>query len=167
MTQNLMDTLILDESLAAFLQGPVFINIAACTAARVPTLMRGYGCQVSADRRSVTVFVSAAHSASWLLTFTPQTVLAVAFCLGRTHETFQLKGAGTCISPISGNDRHFISCYLRDIRKELLVLGYSASYSEAAISDGHGELLAVTFCPSAVFNQTPGVSAGQRLVPQP
>jgi len=53
---------LLDAAQAAFLGGPVAINVASHDAARVPSIARAFGCRVSDDRREVVVFLSQPRS---------------------------------------------------------------------------------------------------------
>ena len=54
---NQPDAPLLDEARADFITHHVAMNVASCSAARVPSVVRAHGCRVSANRRRVTVFV--------------------------------------------------------------------------------------------------------------
>ncbi len=111
MTGNQPDTPLLDEARAVFITHRVAMNVASCSAARVPSLVRAHGCRISADRRRVTVFVSVPRAATVLADLRAGGAIAVVFSLPRTHETIQLKGAQASIVPLEGGDRELMKTY--------------------------------------------------------
>jgi hypothetical protein len=161
------DGTLLDQTHAAFLGGPVAINVASCDAKRTPSVARGYGCRISGDRRRVTVFLSVPQAEPLLRDLRAGRAIAVVFTRPKTHQTIQLKGNDATIAPLGGGDRAIMSAYAAAFRAELGAIGFKDRFSSAIVSGASGETVAVTFTPNAAFVQTPGPTAGQRLEPKP
>jgi hypothetical protein len=161
------DTPILDEARAAFISQGVAMNVASCSAARVPSLARAYGCRVSGDRRQVTVFVPVPFAAALLEDIRAGSGIAVVFTLPRSHETLQLKGLKADITPLNAGDPVRVKVYSSAFVEEIHSLGYTKAFALALASGAHEELVGLTFEPAAAFVQTPGPNAGQRLGANP
>ena len=154
---------LLDAEHAAFIQTGVSVVVAARDTGNVPRLARALGCRVSDDRRRVTVYLGAFQAAALLAAIRAEGAIAVAFNLPSTHRAFQLKGtdATACRSttptsrtpgatstpspPTSG-------CSATRTRTDVRCCGSIRPSSPA-----------VTFTPTAAFEQTPGPRAGVPL----
>jgi hypothetical protein len=167
MPRRKSDPPLLDATRAAFLGGPVAINLASHDAAQVPSIARAFGCKVSADRREVVVFLSQRRSQAILRDLAAGAPIAVVFSRPRTHETLQLKGARGRILPLGPGDREIMRACGAAFSAEIIALGHSESFSHALMAPADDEAVAVAFTPEAVFEQTPGPRAGMRLEPKP
>jgi hypothetical protein len=154
---------LLDAEHAAFMQRRVSILLGSCSAEGVPSLARAYGCRVSPDRRSVTVFLAVPQSEALLRDLRAGGTVAVVFSRPSTHETLQLKGSVQRISPVEADDRPVMRAYARSFAEEVAPLGFDEAFQNAIMAPVEDEALAVTFVPAAAFVQTPGPSAGQPL----
>ena len=157
---------LLNEQQAAFLGGPVAVNLASHDVALVPSLSRAYGCRVSADRREVTVFVSKPRSETILCDLAAGAQIAVVFSRPKTHETLQIKGACARIQPLEPGDREIMLASSVAFSTEIIALGYSENFSHALMTPATDEAVGIVFLPVAVFEQTPGPKAGMRLDPR-
>jgi hypothetical protein len=153
----------LDEEHAAFVQGAV--SVVVCTRGEdlVPDVVRGCGCRVSPDRRRVTVLVDAARAGSVLENIAGNGQIAVVFSRPSTHRTIQLKGTDAKLARVSGADRVLAERHLQAWSEDMQTIGYTREFSRAAHGDQWNGITAITFTPSAAFEQTPGPAAGQRL----
>ena len=158
---------ILDEAQAAFIAGPVSINVASCSSERVPSVVRAHGCRVSDDLSHVTVFVSTRRAEAVLRDVRAGGAIAVVFSLPHTHETLQLKGTNASIVPLEAGDAQLIKQYAEGFINEVRGLGHTLSLAGAVMSSVNEDSLGLLFAPSAAFLQTPGPRAGQRLEPKP
>jgi len=154
---------LLDEAHAAFLQQEVAINLASCDGQHRPSLARGCGCRVSADRRAVTVFVPATMAHDLLRDVRAGGPLAVVFTLPRTHQALQLKGQGAAVVPLADGDRELMRAAARAFSGELKGLGYREPFATTNLLLAEGEAVGLHFEPSAAFVQTPGPKAGTPL----
>lgn len=157
------DTVLLDATRADFLTHHVSILVGSCSADCVPSVARAYGCRVAPDRRAVTVFLSVAQSQQVLRDLRAGGGIAVVFSRPRTHETVQLKGERPLITPLADGDREAMRAYGRSFGEEVGAIGFGESFQHAIMSGVEDEAVAVSFTPSAAFEQTPGPSAGRPL----
>lgn len=155
-------TPLLDEARAAFVQRHTSISVAARDAQLRPAVARAYGCRVAADRRQMTVFLCAVHAGAVLQCLRQHGEIAVAVARPHTHETVQLKGPVTNIAAVSAADREAMLAYRESFVEELASLGYTAEFVRGMFPGGD-DCYAVTFAPTALFDQTPGPQAGRKL----
>jgi hypothetical protein len=167
MPESSSDSPVLDKPHAAFLGGPVAINVASCDAKRMPSVARGYGCRVSSDRRRITVFLAVPQAGPLLRDLRAGRPVAVVFTRPKTHQTIQLKGTDAKIAPLGRGDRAIMARYAEAFAAELGAIGFKDQFSAAITSGASEEAVGVTFVPSAAFVQTPGPTAGQPLEPKP
>jgi hypothetical protein len=166
-TGNQSGAPLLDEARAVFITQRVAMNVASCSAGRVPSLVRAHGCRVSADRRRVTLFVSVPRATAVLADLRAGGAIAVVFSLPRTHETIQMKGARASIVPLEDGDATLMKTYVESFVDELCRLGYREPFVRAMMSSADEESVGVMFEPTAAFVQTPGPNAGSRLERKP
>jgi hypothetical protein len=153
----------LDTEHAAFIQGGVSIVAAARSADHETAVSRAVGCRVSADRRQVTILLSAAQSAALLADVRANGIIAVVYSQPRKHLAIQLKGVDAVVAPLAPDDPHLIAAYRKNITEQVAPMGYNDAFVQAVMSVVPGDVVAVTFTPSAAFLQTPGPKAGTRL----
>lgn len=158
---------LLDETRAEFLTHHVSILVGSCSVMGLPSVVRAYGCRVAPDRRSITVFLSVAQSQAVLGDLRAGGGVAVVFSRPTTHATLQLKGARAHIVPLEAGDRHLMRIYGQSFRDEIGVIGFHDPFSSTIMSGTEADAVAVTFAPTAAFEQTPGPSAGQPLSAPP
>jgi hypothetical protein len=140
---------LLDAAQAAFLAGPVAINVASHDGARVPSVARAFGCRVSDDLREVVVFLSQKRSRSILDDLAAGAPIAAV------------------IRRLAEGDREIMLACGAAFCAEIMALGYSESFSHALMAPTADEGIGIAFTPVAVFEQTPGPKAGMRLEPKP
>lgn len=163
MSENQPIAPLLDEERAAFIIHRVAMNVASCSAARVPSLVRAHGCRVSADRRQVTVFVPVLRAAGVLADLRAGGAIAAVFTLPRTHETLQLKGLKAEIIPLDADDHARIKAYADSFFDEIRGVGFKEPFARWIVSGLDEEHVGLLFEPTAAFVQTPGPNAGQPL----
>jgi hypothetical protein len=154
---------LLDQGLAAFVQTGVAIYVAARGAGNVPALARASGCRVAADRRSVTVLLDAAKSEALLEGVRGSSAIAVVFSWPPTHRTIQLKGTDAVAVAATDEDRAVAARWADDFIAAIVSLGYEEPVFRALLWTDPADLVAVTFTPSAAFDQSPGPRAGEPL----
>jgi hypothetical protein len=152
----------LTEANAAFIQRFTSMSVAARDAQNRPFVGRALGCRVSADRRKLTIFLSASRALQVLECLRLNGALALAVTRPTTHETLQLKGTVLDIGPPSSDDWTEIAAYRESFVQELASVGYRPDFSREVLA-GSEDSVAVVFEPLTMFNQTPGPKAGTRL----
>ena len=154
---------LLDAVRADSITHHVSILVGSCSADCIPSVARAYGCRVTPDRRWVTVFLSVAQAQAVLRDLRAGSAIAAVFSRPRTHGTLQLKGTQARIEPLANGDRGIMRDYGRSFQEEVGAIGFDAAFQQAIMSGVEDEAVAVTFSPTAAFEQTPGPSAGQPL----
>lgn len=156
---------ILDEARADFLTHHVSILVGSCSADCIPSVVRAYGCRVAPDRRTITVFLAVAQSAAVLSDLRAGGGIAVVFSRPTTHGTLQVKGARARIAPLEDGDREVMREYGHSFGEEIGAIHFNDAFLHAIMAGTEEEAVAVSFAPTAAFEQTPGPSAGQPLSP--
>lgn len=147
----------------AFIQSGVSIAVASRDAANRPSSARGVACRVSSDRRRVTVLVRPSRAESVLEDVRRCGVIAVVFSQPSTHRTIQLKGTAAMLDAVQPDDQARALQHGRDFARELDGWGFADGFAETLMDGEASDLVAVTFAPAAVYSQTPGPRAGERL----
>jgi hypothetical protein len=153
------------ETLRAFIGKGVSIMVASCEGSDRPALGRALGCQVSKDSRSVTIFLASSVCSSLIRAIDSSRRIAVVFAEPSTHRSTQLKGPVVSILRAHDESGAMLSHYAEAFSGDLARCGYSDAFTRALLSHDPAEILAVTFLPSAAFDQTPGPQAGGSLQP--
>lgn len=153
----------LDADTAQFIQRRVSMYAAGRDGRNIPVSARAYGCKVSADRRTLTIFVMRSQAVRLLDNIARNQQLAVVFSQPTTHRTVQFKGNDARIVALAPEDIQLIAAWVGSFVVELGQLGFTAPFVHAAFAVPPDEVVAITFTPSDGFAQTPGPGAGSRL----
>lgn len=163
MSQPSLPAPILDAAHVEFMTSGVSINVAARDAHNIPTLTRALGCRVSADHRTVTVFVAVPDAARLLDNLRINGAIAVVFSQPSTHHTIQLKGSDARVVAREPDDPVLFENFIVALAADLARYGWMESYVRTMLSHDDENIVAVAFTPNAAFNQTPGPAAGAPL----
>jgi len=153
----------LDPATAEFITGVTSMSIATRDAQLLPAVSKALGCMVSADRRWLTVMIDGEQAGRVAADIAAGSPLAVVFSLPSTHRTVQIKGARAVAAPATPTQQVRARMHVDAIIEHLLPLGYSEPALRSFFSYEPEGLLAVRFAPTAVFAQTPGPRAGERI----
>ncbi len=85
------------------------------------------------------------------------------FSLPGTHRTVQIKGTRAATTPATPTQQVRARMHVDAIIERLVALGYAEAALRVFFSHDPETLLAVRFAPTAVFAQTPGPRAGERI----
>lgn len=153
---------VLSEANAAFVQRHTSMNVAGRDEHNRPALARGLGIRVSPDRHTLVVILSTTHSSQVLRCLRENGAIALAVTRPTTHETLQFKGRVREIVPLSDEDIEAMAAYQDSFAAELEPLGYRHDFVRQLFA-GSENGVAVVFEPTAMFDQTPGPKAGEKL----
>ena len=148
---------------AAFVQGSVSIVAASCDAQRVPSIGRTTGCNVSPDRRRLTVFIAARQAPQLLADIGASGRIAVVFSRPSTNRSLQLKGDDARVRPLADGEPAIVARYVAAFGIEITPLGFGPEQARTLFACTDGDLVAVDFTPMAAFEQTPGPNAGTSI----
>ena len=157
-------SLTLTPDQAAFLQGPLSLNVGAVGQDGWPCVCRTHGCTVAHDRRALTVWLSAARGRAVLDALAAGSAFTLVASRPATHATLQLKAARAERIAVTAAQRTASAVSVAAFAGELETLGYGRNlapkFAAALTSD---DLVALRFAPEVVFDQTPGPRAGALL----
>jgi hypothetical protein len=155
---------VLNETMAAFIAGSATsIAVASRGADLWPSLSKAVACRVAPDRTRITLYVDARLARDVLRALRDGFAVAAVFSEPATHRTLQIKGARAEVGAIEPGDAEFARCRFDAIVAHIAALDYPEDGLRCYFHYEPGELVAVTFSPTEVFEQTPGPAAGTRL----
>lgn len=152
---------VLDDTLAAFVQSGVAISVASRDASMNTSVTRGVACSVTADRRSVTVYVPVAPAGVLLDHVLASGTIAVCFSQPSTHRTIQLKGNDAQVVSPDANSAALVAAQSDALVANLARFGYAEELIRAIFPRSSEGVAAIRFTPSIGFAQTPGPQAGK------
>jgi hypothetical protein len=159
--------ILIDDELAAFMQGGISLNLASRSLGMMPSVARALGCRVTDGCRSVRILVSQQQAAQVLADVRETGMLAVVVSEPSSHRTYQLKGGGARIEAPGSEDLMAVHGYRVSFPAHLEKLGYPPLMIRTFLSCPDEDVVAVVFSPEAVFSQTPGSNAGCELKGRP
>jgi len=128
----------------------------------VPDLVQCLGCRVTSEGRVILV-IAAQQAPNVLACLEAGAALAATFSVPSTNRTVQLKAPRARVGPARRVDREAVARYRIALERELASVGFPPPYTRALLAADDAALVAVTFVPSAAYDQTPGPGAGLRL----
>lgn len=156
-------TVALDPDHIAMVAQGVSAIVASRDDAMRPSIMRAVGSRIRADGQEVTVYLRRSQSAQLLHDIAHTGDIAVVFSVPSTHKTLQLKARQATQRPAHAEDLPVLQAYLRSMTQEVGKVGYGPHYVAAMLAAPLQDVVAVTFTPTAAFDQTPGPRAGAAL----
>lgn len=160
MTSTPRTTLQINDNLTGFVQCGVSISMATANADHLPSVTKAQGCRVADDRRRITVFASRLASADVIRDLEIHGIVTAVFCLPSTDETFQIKGHQARLEALQPGDRNLLIAYRRAFAQQVEPFGFPRELSTTFFDFLEDELVAISFEPFAIFDQTPGPKAG-------
>lgn len=155
-------TVLLDAGQVAFMQGGISISVGSA-GRDGPQLVRALGCKVAEGGASVTVFVPESRSQAVQRDVFANGAIAVVFTQPSTHRTMQVKSREARVTALTAADLALVDAYREAFLAELEPMGFTEPMVRAFLACPPGELVGLTFRPTAAFTQTPGPNAGKPL----
>lgn len=148
----------IDDELASFLvPGPFSIVVAACDANGVPECVRGWGAALQSDRHTIDVCVGRAPARRLVEIVRQHDRVALAVANVTTYQALQLKGRCVDVGDATDADRRRVHEHGE---------GFVAGLKRVGIGEAGGrgmlvsDVIRLRIVPDALFDQTPGPSAG-------
>jgi hypothetical protein len=154
---------LLSDSTVAFIEREVAIDVGACSAELRPSSARGFAARVSADRQRLTVYVRRAEAVQLVQDVLSQDVVAVVFCLPATEMALQIKGRQVALSVANAEEWAWVEANRNAFVDGIVKLGYDRDFGLTYMAIETGQVLALSFTPEVVFEQTPGPLAGRPM----
>jgi hypothetical protein len=153
-----------DDATAVFVTSGVSINIASRDLALRPSVARCCGCRIDRDRRELRVLMVRRQTEPVLNDLAVTGEVAAVFSEVDSHRTLQIKASGARVDDADADDLAAARKYQRDFAASLDAIGHLPAFTEMLLGVDENDLVVVVMQPSALFVQTPGPGAGQRLV---
>jgi hypothetical protein len=154
---------VIDDALKAFLESGVSIVIGTRDEGLVPEIVRAWGLHVSRDRRRVRLSVPDATSVRTRTNLVTNSHIAVSCSLPSNYETVQLKGRHLRTTSPSADDLLRLERHRESFASVNESFGIPRARVEAFWQrelTGSPLFVTIHFVVQAVFNQTPGPTAG-------
>ncbi|MFN0314565.1 MAG: hypothetical protein ACKVQA_05985 [Burkholderiales bacterium] len=153
----------LSEEHVQFIQGGVAIDLATRDFRNIPRVALGIGVRVSPDRRRVSLIVADRMIGRFTEALKGTRAIAAVFALPSTHRAIQIKGSDAVIEAVLETDQALVEKTIAAFAADLLPWGVPEAAARAVMTYRPNELIAISFTPDAVYEQTPGPKAGTRL----
>jgi hypothetical protein len=137
----------LDPAVVEFIHGGVAVGVATRDDDLRPEFARGWGPQVSADARSLSLCVAAPEGSRVRANLEQNGALAVGFSPPTIARAVQVKGVAAVVGEPDAADLERVGAPAELSRRMFVGTG----------------LVSVVFSIDEVFDQTPGPTAGRRL----
>jgi hypothetical protein len=152
---------VLTPELVEFVHSGVAVGIVSRDEMMRPAFKRGWGPQVSADRRSLTVCVPAAEGSAMRANLEGNGAVALGFCPPTIAKAVQVKGVAVVLGDPDPEDLERVERHVRGFEAECARIGVPSEVA-VAMFDGSG-LVMISVAIDEGFDQTPGPTAGRRL----
>lgn len=150
----------LPEHLVDYLESGTSILVATVDARVRPETVRAAGAIVSTDRRRFTVLVPAATGARTRANLEGGSAVAVTFNRPVDHRSIQIKGRCLAVRDARREERKVAEGYLAAFTEALYLVGMSrAVVRRLSVWPAFAAEVEI----DALFQQTPGPGAGERL----
>jgi Pyridoxamine 5'-phosphate oxidase len=152
---------VLTPELVEFVHSGVAVGVASRDESMRPMFARAWGPLVSADRRSLTLCVSAAEGSATRANLEGNGAVALGFCPPTIAKAVQLKGVAVVVGEPGPDDLGRVERHVRAFRANAERVGLPPAVAER-IFDGSA-LVMISVSIDEGFDQTPGPMAGRRL----
>jgi hypothetical protein len=159
-----MTTSVLDAEHARFIaEVAVSTALSSRDATNRPSIAKAAACRVAADRMRITLLVDQQLAADVVRDLRAGHPVAAVFSEPATHRTLQVKALRAEVIAVTPADREQARQHLEVTITHLVALGYEEAGIRTYFAHQPEQLVAVTFVPTAAFEQTPGPGAGRPL----
>jgi hypothetical protein len=152
---------VLTPELVEFVHSGVAVGIATRDEMMRPAFARAWGPGVSADRRSMTLCVSAAEGSPTRANLERNGAVAVGFCPPTIAKAVQLKGVAVVLGEPDPDDVERVERHVHAFEAECARIGAPVEVA-TRMFDGSA-LVLISVVIDEGFDQTPGPTAGRRL----
>jgi Pyridoxamine 5'-phosphate oxidase len=151
----------LDPEVVEFVHGGVAVGVATRDDGLKPALARGWGPEVSADGRSLTLCVAAPEGSRARANLVDNGAVAVGFSPPTIARAVQVKGVATEVGEPEAADLERAERHFRLFFAECERIGAPPHVPERMFV--RSGLVLIRFAIDEAFDQTPGPTAGRRV----
>jgi hypothetical protein len=152
---------VLTPELIEFVHSGVAVGVATRDESMRPAFTRAWGPQVSADRRSLIVCVSAAEGSATRANLGGNGAVALGFCPPTIAKAVQVKGVAVVLGEPGPDDLERVERHVGAFVAECARIGVAPEVA-TRMFDGSA-MVVISVAIDEGFDQTPGPTAGRRL----
>ena len=154
----------LDETVRRFLDRSLSVNVATSDRDGRPLVARAVAARVSPeDGERLTVLIDGRANAALVAAVAETGRLAVVFTEPSTHRSIQIKDDSATVADPTAEEAALPGPYIDGFIAELAGMGFTEAFVRAVMEFDPADLVALHLAPAAVFDQTPGPKAGERI----
>jgi Pyridoxamine 5'-phosphate oxidase len=152
---------VLTRELVDFIHSGVAVGVASRDGSLRPAFARAWGPHVSADRRSLTLCVSAAEGSPTRSNLMANGAVALGFCPPTIAKAVQLKGVAVVLGEPEPDDLKRVEQHVGAFEAECGRIGVPPEVANRMFVGS--TLVLISASIDEGFDQTPGPKAGRRL----
>lgn len=153
----------LNQELLDFIHQGLSITAASRDPRLIPSISKALACRVVQDLGQIHIFVNRLQAGQLLSDVASSKRIAVTFCLPSSHKTIQIKGFQAKQVAVQSDDLEHTLHYTRLLAKDLESMGYNPVTVARYLYVDPEQLVAISFLPDSVFEQSPGQNAGEPM----
>ncbi|CAO3430935.1 hypothetical protein [Azospirillum endophyticum] len=153
----------LDAAVLNFLDRSLSVNVATSDRAGRPLVARAVAARTEDGGERLSVLIDGRANAALVAAVAETGRLAVVFSEPSTHRSLQIKGEGAAVAVPTAEEAALAGLYIDGFVAELTGIGFTESFLRAVMAFDPADLVTLHLRPSAVFDQTPGPRAGERI----
>ncbi|WP_247879404.1 hypothetical protein ACHMW5_06160 (plasmid) [Azospirillum melinis] len=155
----------LSEAILTFLERGVSLVVSSSDRANRPRVGRALAVQVPADAAWIGVCLDRTANAALLAAVAETGRFALAATEPSTHLSIQLIGDDATVTAADAEATALAARHVDAFAAELALIGYGDAFTRALMAHDPATLAVVRFCPSRLYDQTPGPKAGTAVPP--
>lgn len=155
----------LPPHIADFIERGVAAAVSCCDAQLRPSMARVVATRVAADGSRVTVLMQRSGNAQLLRDAQLGRQVAAVFCLPENEHALQIKGPVLAVGAPQSDDWARVCAHRVAFADQIEPKGYAREFSDYYHAAEADDLVALSFAPEALFEQTPGPQAGRSMPP--
>jgi len=153
----------LDETVLRFLDRSLSVNVATSDRDGRPLVARAVAARVAPDGERLTVLIDGRANAALVAAVAGTGRLAVVFTEPSTHRSIQIKDDAASVAAPTVEEAALPGPYIDGFIAELAGMGFTEAFVRAVMEFDPADLVALHLDLAAVFDQTPGPKAGERI----
>lgn len=155
----------LSEAILHFLERGVSLVVASSDRANQPRVGRALAVHVPADGARIGVCLDRTANAALLAAVAETGRFALTATEPSTHLSIQLIGEDAVVTAADEEATVLAARHVDAFVAELALIGYGDAFTRALMAHDPATLAVVRFCPSRLYDQTPGPKAGTAVPP--
>ena len=153
----------LDETVLRFLDRSLSVNVATSDRDGRPLVARAVAARMAPGGERLTVLIDGRANAALVAAVAETGRLAVVFTEPSTHRSIQIKDDSASVAAPTVEESALPGPYIDGFIAELAGMGFTEAFVRAVMEFDPADLVALHLAPAAVFDQTPGPKAGERI----